>query len=187
MISGLGLWRIAHPKWRILFADIYHSIPKMYARNTNVRPHSRRRATVGRLTLVPGGGRVTIPGCRDGEAATADVSHTWVLRTVIAARGAARSGTSGAQPIVCGRTVIVFRLVRLKNIADSDPDPPESVERRQVVAVELLGRSDPDPVEVAVLVVAVRFNGRDDLFRLHVEDGEPGVDAGRGVGVTRLR
>ena len=55
----------------------------MYARNTNVRPHSRRRATVGRLTLVPGGQRnvspdivggtptgretvVTLPGCHGG-------------------------------------------------------------------------------------------------------------------------
>lgn len=38
----------------------------MYARNTNVRHHSRRCAMVGRLTLVPGGRRVSAAGCRDG-------------------------------------------------------------------------------------------------------------------------
>jgi len=60
---------------------------------------------VGRLTLVPGGRRVSTSERRGGEAVAADVSRTWVLRAVIVARRATRPGTSGAQRSVRGRAV----------------------------------------------------------------------------------
>jgi len=130
------------------------------------------------------GGRSVRIDRRRGEAAT-DVSHTWVLRAVIAAQGAARPGTNGAHSIVGGSDVILFRLSGPKPRPVSETD--RSVKRRQVVAVEVLGRSDADPVEITLVVVAVRLNGSDDLTRFRIEDGESGVNAGRGMGVTGLR
>ncbi len=45
------------------------SVCEMYARNTNDRRHPRAVCRVGRLTLVPGGGRrCGVPGCPDGAS-----------------------------------------------------------------------------------------------------------------------
>jgi len=71
----------------------------MYARNTNVRPHSRLRATVGRLTLVPG-------GWLSDHQMTQRITAVAVCRTPgfselsSLPERAARSGTNGAHPNV---------------------------------------------------------------------------------------
>ena len=58
----------------------------MCARNTNVRRHPRRRAVVGRLTLVPGGRSARTDECASGASRErGSVSRTRVLRAVIAA------------------------------------------------------------------------------------------------------
>lgn len=103
----------------ILFINISSKPFKMYARNTNVRRHSRRRAVVGRLTLVPGGR----PHCgrrlwgtrwfpRAETAVTVAASRMWrtrVLRSVIAARGGYSVGDRGTRSEIRTAVIIVFR------------------------------------------------------------------------------
>ena len=98
-------------KQYILFSNISNSQLEIYARNTNVRPHPRPCATVGRLTLVPGGSRLRRDRLSRRRQPSTDAYRTpgFSERSSLPV-GAARSGTNGAHWGLRPRAVMLFRL-----------------------------------------------------------------------------